>query len=287
MKRFIGKTATILESIKFPHTVFALPFAILSAFLGAGGLPTARQLFWIVMCMVGARSAAMSFNRIADARHDAINPRTSQRPIPTGKLSILETAAFMAFMAALFVFSAYQLNRLAFVLSPVAHVIILGYSYTKRFTNYSHFVLGLSLAIAPVGAWIAVKEEFHIVSVLLGLAVLLWTAGFDIIYACQDIEFDRQVGLFSLPKRLGAASALALAAALHAGMVAVLAVLSPIAHLGTAYLIGVALVGALLVYEHSIVKPDDLSRVNTAFFTVNGTVSLLLMALTIVDIMIC
>ena len=259
MKRIIGKVATILESIKFSHTVFALPFAIMSAFLAAGGLPTAWQVFWILMCMVGARSAAMSFNRIADARYDALNPRTAERPIPTGKLTILETAVFMVLMAALFVFSAYMLNRLAFVLSPVALAIVFGYSYTKRFTDYSHFVLGL--------------------------AVLLWTAGFDIIYACQDIEFDQQVGLYSLPKRLGTGGALALSAMLHAAMVTVLALLFPLAHLGTAYLVGVVLVGALLVYEHSIVKPHDLSRVNMAFFNINGAVSLLLMALTIADIM--
>jgi 4-hydroxybenzoate polyprenyltransferase len=270
--------------IKFPHTVFALPFAIMSAFLAAGGLPTGRQIFWIVMCMVGARSAAMSFNRIVDARYDAMNPRTAQREIPTGKLTIGQTAAFMAAMAALFLFSAYQLNRLAFMLSPVALAIILGYSYTKRFTDYSHFVLGLSLAIAPVGAWIAVREEFHIVPILLGLAVLLWTAGFDIIYACQDIEFDKRVGLYSLPKRLGTARALALAALLHCGMIVILMVVFLTAHLGTIFLAGIALVSLLLLYEHSIVKPHDLSRVNAAFFNVNGMVSLLLMALTIVDV---
>ena len=170
MKRVFGKIATILEMIKFSHTVFALPFAVMSAFLAAGGLPSLRTLFWILMCMVGARSAAMSFNRIADARIDADNPRTAERAIPAGKLTGAETAVFMVFMAGLFVFSAYMLNRLAFMLSPVALAIIFGYSYTKRFTDYSHFVLGLSLAIAPVGAWIAVKEEFHPVALLLGLA---------------------------------------------------------------------------------------------------------------------
>ncbi|UCD57873.1 MAG: UbiA family prenyltransferase [Candidatus Hydrogenedentota bacterium] len=285
MRQILDKIATILEMIKFSHTVFALPFAVMSAFLAAGGSPTARQFFWILMCMVAARSAAMSFNRIADARYDALNPRTAQRAIPTGKLTIFQTAVFMAFMIALFVFSAYQLNRLAFVLSPLALVIILGYSYTKRFTDYSHFVLGLALAIAPVGAWIAVREEFHIVSLLLGLAVLLWTAGFDIIYACQDVEFDRRVGLYSLPKRLGISRALALSAILHAAMVGVLAVILFAAPLGKSFLLGILLVSVLLIYEHSIVKADDLSRVNAAFFNVNGTVSLLLMALTIADIM--
>lgn len=286
MKRIIKKTATLLEMIKFSHTVFALPFAVMSAFIAAGGLPTARQMFWILMCMVGARSAAMSFNRIVDARLDAKNPRTAQRAIPAGKLTRFETAMFMALMIALFVFSAYRLNRLAFMLSPVALVVILGYSYTKRFTDYSHFVLGLALAIAPVGAWIAVNEEFHIIAIFLGLAVVLWTAGFDIIYACQDMDFDRRERLYSLPKRLGASRALALSALLHAAMVGVLIVIAAMAGLGMLFLGGAVLVAGLLIYEHSIVKPHDFSRVNTAFFNVNGAVSLLLMALTIADIMI-
>ena len=286
MKRLVEKIGVILGMIKFSHTVFALPFAVMSAFLAAAGMPSARQLFWILMCMVGARSAAMSFNRIVDARIDAQNPRTAQRAIPTGKLTRAETAAFLAGMIALFVFSAYMLNRLAFMLSPVALAIILGYSYTKRFTDYSHFVLGLALAIAPVGAWIAINEEFHPVAILLGAAVLFWTAGFDLIYACQDIEFDRRAGLHSLSKRLGPAKALALSATLHALMVAILFAVMAAAKLGMVFLGGIVLVAALLVYEHSIVKPHDLSRVNAAFFNVNGAVSLLLMALTIADIMI-
>jgi 4-hydroxybenzoate polyprenyltransferase len=192
---------------------------------------------------------------------------------------------FMALMIALFVFSAYRLNRLAFMLSPVALVVILGYSYTKRFTDYSHFVLGLALAIAPVGAWIAVNEEFHIIAIFLGLAVVLWTAGFDIIYACQDMDFDRREGLYSLPKRLGASRALALSALLHAAMVGVLIVVAAMAGLGMLFLGGAVLVAGLLIYEHSIVKPHDFSRVNTAFFNINGAVSLLLMALTIADIL--
>lgn len=284
MKSVVTKIATILEMIKFPHTVFALPFAVMSAFLAADGLPTLWQLFWILMCMVGARSAAMSFNRVVDARYDALNPRTAQREIPTGKLTSFQTVLFMLAMSALFVFSAWQLNRLAFLLSPAALIIILGYSFTKRFTDYSHFVLGLALAIAPVGAWIAIREEFHIVPVLLGLAVLLWTAGFDVIYACQDVEFDRRMGLHSLPNRLGKARALALSATLHAGMVAVLMLVFFITRLGVIYLFGILIVSALLLYEHSIVKPYDLSRVNAAFFNVNGAVSLALMALTLADI---
>ncbi len=286
MRRILEKVATILEMIKFSHTVFALPFAVMSAFLAAGGMPSARQLFWILMCMVGARSTAMSFNRIADARLDAQNPRTAERAIPAGKLTRAETAAFMMAMIALFVFSAYMLNRLAFMLSPVALAIILGYSYTKRFTDYSHFVLGLALAIAPVGAWIAVNEEFHAVAILLGAAVLLWTTGFDLIYACQDIEFDRRAGLYSLSKRLGPAGALALSAVLHALMVGILLAVMVAAKLGMVFFGGIVLVAILLIYEHAIVKPHDFSRVNTAFFNVNGAVSLFLMALTIADIMI-
>ena len=286
MKHVFGKIATILEMIKFPHTVFALPFAVMSAFLAAGGMPSFRTLFWILMCMVGARSAAMSFNRIIDARIDADNPRTAERAIPAGKLAISETGIFMAIMAGLFVFSAYMLNRLAFMLSPVALAVIFGYSYTKRFTDYSHFVLGLALAIAPIGAWIAVKEELHPVALLLGLAVLLWTAGFDIIYACQDIDFDQRAGLHSLPKRLGPMGALVVSAILHAIMIGVLVAILYAAQLGNVFLVGIVFVAALLNYEHSLVKPDDFSRVNMAFFNINGAVSIVLMALTIADVMI-
>ncbi len=287
MKRLIQKLAVILEMIKFSHTVFALPFAVMSAFLAAEGIPSLSTLFWIVMCMVGARSAAMSFNRIVDARIDARNPRTAGRAIPAGKLTGAETAIFMLAMIVLFAFSAYMLNRLAFMLSPVALAVILGYSYTKRFTNYSHFVLGLALGIAPVGAWIAVREEFHPVALLLGLAVLLWTAGFDIIYSCQDIEFDEiEEKLHSLPKRIGPAKALVVSALLHAAMIGVLIGVYRAADLGAVFLGGIVFVAVLLVYEHAIVKPDDFSRINTAFFNINGAVSIVLMALTIVDIMI-
>jgi 4-hydroxybenzoate polyprenyltransferase len=286
MTRFFKTITAILEMIKFSHTVFALPFAVMSAFLAAEGIPSARTLLWITLCMVGARSAAMSFNRIVDAAYDAKNPRTAERAIPAGKLTRGETAAFMLAMVGLFVFSAYMLNRLAFMLSPVALAVVFGYSYTKRFTDYSHFVLGLALGIAPVGAWIAVKEEFHPTALLLGLAVLLWTAGFDLIYACQDIESDRRTGLHSLPKRLGPRGALVLSAILHAAMIGVLFGVFYSASLGKVFLLGAVLVAGLLAYEHSIVKPNDLSRVNAAFFTVNGAVSLVLMALTIADIMI-
>jgi len=286
MMRLFKKIATILEMIKFSHTVFALPFAIISAFLAAEGVPSARQIFWILMCMVGARSAAMSFNRIVDAELDARNPRTAERAIPAGKLTRAETAAFMLVMSALFVFSAYMLNRLAFMLSPVALAVVFGYSYTKRFTDYSHFVLGLALAIAPVGAWIAIKEEFHLVPLLLGATVLLWTAGFDIIYSCQDIEFDNRAGLHSLSKRLGTSRALLLSSLLHAIMILILLAVFFAAGLGNIFLVGIILVAALLAYEHSIVKANDLSMVNTAFFNINGAVSLVLMALTMADVMI-
>lgn len=285
MRRLFGKIAIILEMIKFSHTVFALPFAVMSAFLAAGGMPSVRKLFWIVMCMVGARSAAMSFNRIVDAGYDAQNPRTSGRAIPAGKLTRAETAAFMLVMTGLFLFSAYMLSWLAFMLSPAALVVIFGYSYTKRFTDYSHFVLGLALGIAPVGAWIAIKEEFHPIALLLGLAVVLWTAGFDLIYACQDIESDRRTGLRSLSKRLGPTGALVLSAILHAAMIGVLIAILYVAELGKVFLGGIFLVAALLAYEHSIVKPNDLSRIDAAFFNVNGAVSIILMALTIADIM--
>jgi 4-hydroxybenzoate polyprenyltransferase len=285
VKALFEKIRIILEMIKFSHTVFALPFAVMSAFLAAGGMPSGRQLFWILMCMVGARSAAMSFNRMADARFDALNPRTASRPIPAGKISIRATAVFMGVMALLFIFSASQLNRLAFLLSPVALAIILGYSLTKRFTSSSHFLLGLSLAIAPVGAWIAINESVSLLPLLLGLAVLLWTAGFDIIYACQDVDFDRRAGLRSLPERIGIGPALLVSAALHAAMVGALVIVFSAARLGAPFLLGIVLVSVLLVYEHLIVKPDDLSRVNTAFFNINGAVSIVLMSLALVDIL--
>jgi len=276
---------TILEMIKFEHTIFALPFAIMSAFLAAETLPSWSKLGWILVAMVGARSCAMSFNRLADAEIDTQNPRTKRRAIPAGLLRKSEVWVFTIFSSLLLVVAAYQLNPLAFKLSPVALATVMLYSYTKRFTSMSHLWLGLSLSIAPIGAWIAIKGQFDVLPLLLGLAVMLWTAGFDIIYACQDLDFDRRRGLHSIPAQFGIYAALWISMALHVITVILLVVIWHVSPLGLIYLVGVGLVSAILIYEHAIVKPHDLSRVNLAFFTLNGAVSLILMFLTVADVL--
>jgi 4-hydroxybenzoate polyprenyltransferase len=282
----IQKLKIILNMIKFEHTIFALPFAIMSAFVASDGLPPLEKIGWILVAMVGARSCAMAFNRLADAKIDEANPRTAIREIPAGKIGKRAVWIFTVISAALLVFAAYQLNSLAFALSPVALLVIMGYSYTKRFTSLSHLWLGLSLSIAPIGAWIAIEGRFDWTPMLLGLAVLLWTAGFDIIYACQDLNFDRRHGLYSIPARLGIRRALWLSSALHLVMVAVLVAVISLTNFGLLYLIGVGIVSIILIYEHAIVKPNDLSRVNLAFFTLNGMVSLVLMVLSVADILV-
>ena len=278
------KLAIIFSDIKIQHTVFALPFAVMSAFLSAGGLPETEKLLWIIICMVGARSAAMAFNRIVDARFDKENPRTQDRALPSGKINVGNYAVFLVASSALFIFSAWMLNSLAFYLSPVALAIVFFYSLTKRFTAFSHFWLGLAISIAPVGAWVAIREEISFTSLLLGAAVIFWLIGFDILYACMDIEADRANRLHSIPERFGIETALKMAFASHAVMVVFLLVLlEPTVLLGWVYLAGVALVAGLLVYEHSLIKKDDLSKVNMAFFNVNGIISIGLMAFVIVD----
>jgi len=279
------KLKIILDMIKFEHTIFALPFAIMSAFVASDGLPAWDKIGWILVAMVGARSCAMAFNRLADAKIDKANPRTAIRAIPTGKIGKKEVWVFTLVSAALLVFAAYKLNRLAFALSPVALAVIMGYSYTKRFTSLSHLWLGISLSIAPIGAWIAIKGRFDWTPMLIGLAVLLWTTGFDIIYACQDLDFDRRHGLYSIPTRFGIRGALWLSSALHVVTVAILIAIAPLTGFGILYLVGVGIVSIILIYEHVIVKPNDLSRVNLAFFTLNGMVSLVLMALSVADIL--
>jgi 4-hydroxybenzoate polyprenyltransferase len=275
---------TTLEMIKIEHTLFALPFALLGALLAARGwlphgLPTARQLVWIALAMVGARSAAMAFNRIADREIDAANPRTRERAIPAGQLSVRFAWAFTAASAALFLLASAMLNRLTLLLSPVALLSVLAYSYTKRFTSLSHLVLGWCLAIAPTGAWIAVRGAFDSpVPVLLSAVVLLWTAGFDVLYACQDFDFDRRAGLHSIPARLGVRRALWVSRLLHAGAFAALVALHLWTRLGLLAVVGVALTGALLVYQHRLVRADDLSRLDAAFFTTNAFVSVVLLA---------
>jgi len=265
--------------IKIEHTLFALPFAFLGAVLAARGLPSAWQILWIVLAMVGARSAAMAFNRIADRKFDARNPRTASRAIPAGLLSVGFVWAFTIASAALFLFAAARLNRLTLILAPVALGCVLLYSFTKRWTQFSHLVLGACLSIAPTGAWIAVRGEIGSpVPLLLSLVVLLWTAGFDVLYACQDYEFDRSEGLRSIPARFGIGRALWIARALHVAAFLALVWLFVITGLGLVAFVGVIATGALLVHQHRLVRADDLSRLNAAFFTTNAFVSVILLA---------
>lgn len=273
-----------LSMIKFQHTLFALPFALTGAILAANGAPSWRQMGFILGAMVGARSAAMVFNRIADLRFDRLNPRTSNRPLVTGELGLPFAWGFLIANCALFLLCAARLNRLAFLLAAPALALILSYSYAKRFTWATHLHLGASLGLAPLGAWIAVRGTIETAPLLLGAAVTLWTAGFDVIYSCQDVGFDRDTGLHSIPRRFGVAAALRVSSGLHLTTVLLLLSLPRFAPLGAIYLAGVAGTAALLVYEHRLVRPDDLSRVNQAFFTVNGCVSFLVLAATAVDL---
>jgi 4-hydroxybenzoate polyprenyltransferase len=275
----IKNTRLTLEMIKIEHTLFALPFAFLGAVLAARGLPSLLQILWIVVAMVGARSAAMAFNRIADRSFDARNPRTASRALPTGLLSVGFVWAFTVAAAGLFVLAAAMLNRLTLILAPVALACVLLYSFTKRWTQFSHLVLGACLSIAPTGAWIAVRGEIGSpVPLLLSLVVLLWTAGFDVLYACQDYDFDRSEGLRSIPARVGIARALWIARVLHAAAFLSLVWLFVTTQLGPVALVGVIATAALLVYQHRLVRADDLSRLNAAFFTTNAFVSVILLA---------
>ena len=276
---------TTLEMIKIEHTLFAMPFALTGAVLAARGIPSLPQLLWISVAMVGARSAAMAFNRLADRHIDAANPRTAMRAIPAGQLSTQFVSIFVAVSSILFFLAAAMLNRLTLILSPLALGSVLFYSYTKRFTSFSHLVLGWCLGIAPTGAWIAVRGTIDSpVPVLLSLAVMLWTAGFDILYACQDYEYDRGAGLFSIPRRLGIARALIVARLLHAAMFLVLVAVFSLAGLHWIAFSGILITGCLLIYQHRIVHADDLSRLNAAFFTTNAFVSIILFLAVALDV---
>lgn len=274
------RVLTFGRMIKFTHSIFALPFALTSLVLAAQGGLRPATLGWVLLAMVAARSAAMGFNRLADQAIDARNPRTAGRELPRGLLSRGQVWAFVLVSAGLLILAAAQLNPLCLALSPVALAIVFGYSYTKRFTAAAHLVLGLALGVAPVGAWLAVRGAFALEPLVLALAVLCWVAGFDTIYACQDADFDRREGLHSLPARLGVGRALQVARGLHVLALLLLASLYLLTSLHALYLAGVAGVGALLVYEHSLVRADDLSRVDAAFFTINGWVSVFYFAAT-------
>ena len=289
----LRRIAIVLEMIKFEHTLFALPFALIAMLLAArdypvagNRLPSVRTFVLIILACYGARSAAMAFNRLADVNQDRENPRTRGRALVTGLLTPRFVWVFMLFHAALFVAAAYFLNPSAFTLSRVALVIILGYSYVKRFSWTTHFVLGLALGIAPVGAWIAVRGAFDLRPIVLSLAVLLWTAGFDIIYACQDYDFDLAKGIHSIPAQFGITPALAISAAVHALAWLAMLVFAWLAASGPIFITGVVLVGALLIFEHWIVRPGDLSRAGVAFFNVNGVVGILLLACFLADLLI-
>lgn len=273
------------KDIKIEHTVFALPFAVTSAFIASDELPAGNLFFWIVVAMVGARSWAMAFNRFADADYDRKNVRTKGRAIPSGSMSRSMMLAYGIAAVIVFEVAAYNLNRLAFILSPLALFVVSFYSYTKRFSFLSHFVLGLSLGIAPVGAWVAVKGEISLISIILGAAVMLWTAGFDILYSLQDVEFDKAHGLYSFPVRFGVHKSLVVSRLLHAGMILFLILLIPAAHLGVIFFCGIIASAVFLVYEHNLVKHDDISRINQAFFNMNGIVSILIMLFSITDVL--
>ena len=274
-----GRIRTVLEMIKFEHSVFALPFALTGALLAARatfhGWPSWRQVLWIVVAMVAARSAAMTINRIVDLRYDRRNPRTKMRALATGALSVSFAWTFTLIAVAVFFVAAWQLNALALKLAPVALAILFFYSYTKRFTSWSHLFLGFALGISPAAAWIAVTGSFDWRMLILCGAVTLWVGGFDVLYACQDVEFDREAGLFSVPKRFGIANALIIARAMHVGVAIQLSWLALSFRLPWPAWAGIAVVAALLGYEHSLVKAYDLSKLNAAFFTVNGYISML------------
>lgn len=271
--------------IKISHSVFALPFAFVGAFLAAGGVPVVDKIFWIAVAMVGARSGAMGLNRIIDRRIDAHNPRTSEREIPAGRIKVREALFFTSLSLGVMVFAAYQLNTLCLVLSPLAIGILVLYSYTKRFTWASHFVLGTAIAGAPLGAWIAVKGTFDLKILPLAVAVILWLAGFDILYALQDIDFDRQHGLFSIPRRFGIKKSLIISRILHGLTCGFLIVTGIIFHLNVWYFLGSGIVSVLLTYEHSLVKSDDLSKLNLAFFNMNGYISITILIFTVIALL--
>ncbi len=282
--RLIKRIQNYLGMVRFSHTIFALPFALMSALVAAKGLLQWSVLGWILLCMAAARTSAMTFNRIVDAKIDAQNPRTKDRHIPTGVVSKTEAWLVFIMSAALFFFGAWNLNFLSFALAPVALMIVCGYSLFKRFSALCHFVLGLSLAIAPIGAWIAVTGEFALPPVLLGAGVLLWVAGFDVIYALLDEDFDTKMGLHSLVVTFGRKNALRLAFLLHVISVLFVAWFGVSAQLGMWYFLGVAGFAGLILFEHLFVRPDDIGRINMAFFTVNGVISIGLFGFTLLDL---
>ncbi len=279
------KLKHFLNMIDFGHTLFGLPFAYLGAFLAAGGIPAIEQLLWITLAMVGARTAALCLNRIIDRHYDRANPRTSDWVLASGKLSVKWIWVFVFICLGLLIYSAAKLNELCLWLSPLAVIILWGYSYTKRFTWWCHLILGIAIGIGPVGAWIAITGTFNWQPLLLAAAVACWIAGFDTMYACQDIEFDRQHGLYSIPARFGEEGALIFSSVFHIFTIIFLILTGLVLHLGFIYYSGVLFAGVVLLYEHIIVKPGDLSQVNFASFKINHYVGLIIFVTTLIDIM--
>lgn len=270
--------------IKFPHTIFALPFALSSAFIASSGMPSNYHLFWIIVAMVGARTGAMSFNRFLDMHIDSKNPRTKDRPLPKGLISKESVIVYTVISFMLLVLAAYKLNKLCFYLSFIAIFILMFYSYTKRFTYFSHIVLGLALAGAPLGAWIAIKGKVELLPILLSLAVLFWVAGFDILYALQDYEFDKREGLYSIPVKLGIKKSILLSRIFHIVMLFFLASITFLGSFGLFYNISLLIISMLLIYEHSLVKENDLSKLDVAFFNMNGYISVIYFLFIVLDI---
>lgn len=286
METFLNRAVLYLRMIKISHSVFALPFAFTGAILAASGIPTLHQIFWILLAMVGARSGAMGLNRIIDKDIDKLNPRTKDREIPSGKIRVFDAVVFTLISFAIMVFAAYQLNQLCLILSPIAIGILFLYSYTKRFTWLSHFFLGLAISGAPLGAWIAVRGTFDLEILPLCIGVIFWLAGFDVLYALQDIDFDKKHGLFSIPQRFGIEKSLILSRLFHSITILMLITTGLIFHLGFIYWIGVILVTGLLIYEHTLIKPDDLSKLDMAFFNMNGYISLTVFVFTFMSLII-
>ena len=285
MTAILSKIAVFMEMIKFTHTIFALPFALTGALLAAGGFPSVHQTVWIILAMVGARTAAMAINRLVDAEIDARNPRTAVRAIPAGLISKGMTLFFIIAAVALMLFSAQRLNPLCLKLSPIALLFLLLYSYCKRFTALAHVVLGICLAAAPIGAWVAVRGTVDLPALILGGAVLFWVAGFDILYALQDIDFDRSAGLHSIPVLLGVNGSLQAARVFHLIMIGLLFTLFTLMHLGTFFLFGILASVAMLLYEHWLLKDGDLTRLDAAFFNMNGYISVAIVLFTAADIL--
>ncbi len=283
MNIIIQKISVYLRMIKFSHSIFALPFAFTSAIIAASGIPTLRQIFWIIVAMVGARSGAMGLNRIIDRKIDSANPRTSSRELPRGLLGIGEASVFIMASFSFLILAAYMLNPLCLKLSPVALVLLFFYSFTKRFTWLTHFVLGLAISAAPLGAWIAVKGTFDIEIVILGVAVIFWLAGFDVLYALQDLDFDKRYGLYSIPRRFGIRKSLHLSRIFHVITYILLVTTGIIFKLGGFYWTGMFIIAGLFLYEHSLVKEDDLSRLDMAFFNMNGYISMTVFIFTLMD----